>query len=118
VICRVPSNHGTDYYFCMMPPIQNDMSIKRKQHLCIQIYHQHFGLCLMAMHFLFLNLRTILLCALTTKTVFLQTAKNKSSTLRVADNLPSTDFSNHKITEGELIDLIRDLKLPKRMQNF
>jgi len=28
-------------------------------------------------------------------------------------DLPSTDSSNHKITEGELSDLIRDLKLPK-----
>ena len=27
--------------------------------------------------------------------------------------LPSTDSSNHKITEGKLIDLIGDLKLPK-----
>jgi len=32
--------------------------------------------------------------------------------------LPSTDFSNHTITEGELNDFIRDLKLPKRRQNF
>jgi hypothetical protein len=30
-----------------------------------------------------------------------------------ADNLQSTDSSNHKITEGELNDLIRDLELPK-----
>ena len=37
---------------------------------------------------------------------------------RVADNLPSTGFSNHKITEGKLNDLIRDLKLPKRRQIF
>jgi len=28
-------------------------------------------------------------------------------------DLPSTDSSNHKITEGKLSDLIRDLKLPK-----
>jgi hypothetical protein len=27
--------------------------------------------------------------------------------------MPSTDFSNYKITEGELIDLIKDLELPK-----
>ena len=48
------------------------------QHLCIQIYHQQIGLCLMARDILLLNLRTILLCTLTTKTVFLQTAKNSS----------------------------------------
>ena len=51
------------------------------QHLCIWIYHKQFGLCLMAMEFLFLNLHTILLCILTTKTVFLQTAKNRSHPL-------------------------------------
>jgi len=32
---------------------------------------------------------------------------------RDADNLQITDSSNHKITEGELNDLIRDLELPK-----
>ena len=30
-----------------------------------------------------------------------------------ANNLQSTDSSNHKITEGELNDLIMDLELPK-----
>ena len=54
---------------------------RRNQHLCIRIYHQQFGLCLMAMDFLFLNFRTILLCTLTTKTLFLQTAKNSSRQL-------------------------------------
>ena len=37
--------------------------------------------------------------------------------LRVADNLPSTDFFYHKITEGDLNDHIRNFKLPKRRQN-
>jgi hypothetical protein len=32
---------------------------------------------------------------------------------RDADYLPSADFSNHKNTEGERNDLIRDLELPK-----
>jgi hypothetical protein len=44
--------------------------------------------------------------------------EQQPSASRVADNLPSTGFSNHKITEGELSDVIRDLKLPKRRQNF
>jgi hypothetical protein len=44
--------------------------------------------------------------------------KQQSSASRTADYLASTDFSNHKITEGELNDLIRDFKLPKRRQNF
>ena len=55
---------------------------EKNQHLCIQIYHQQFCLCLMAMDFLFLNLQTILLCTLTTMTVFLQTAKNSSHQLQ------------------------------------
>jgi len=39
--------------------------------------------------------------------------EQQPSASRDADNLPSTDSSNHKITEGELNDLIRDLELPK-----
>jgi len=35
------------------------------------------------------------------------------SASRDADYLPSTDSSNHKITEGELNGLIRDLEIPK-----
>ena len=70
--------------FCFLPPIQNGTSMKKEknQHLCIRIYHQEFGLCLMAMDILFLTLRTILLRTLTTKTVFLQTAKNSSHQLQ------------------------------------
>jgi len=65
----------------------------------------------MAIDFLFLNLRTVLLYTLTTKTVFLQTAKNSSHRLQYMQT--STDSSIHKITEGELNDLIRDLELLK-----
>jgi len=39
--------------------------------------------------------------------------EKQPSASRDADYLPSTDSSNHKITEGKLNDLIRDLKLPK-----
>ena len=39
--------------------------------------------------------------------------KQKPSASRNADYLPSTDSSNHKFLEGELSDLIRNLKLPK-----
>jgi hypothetical protein len=35
------------------------------------------------------------------------------SASRDADYLPSTDSSNHKITKGDLNDLIRDLELPQ-----
>ena len=55
---------------------------EKKNHLCARIYHQQFGLCLMAINFLFLSVRTTLLCTLTTKTVFLQTAKNSSQELQ------------------------------------
>jgi len=82
-VLRVPSNHSTDCYLCMVPPTQNGMPMKKKnQHLGIQIYHQLFSLCLMAMDVPFLKLRTILLCTLTTKTVFLQTAKTSSYQLQ------------------------------------
>ena len=39
--------------------------------------------------------------------------EQQPSTSRDADYLPSTGSSNHKITEGELSGLIRDLRLPK-----
>ena len=39
--------------------------------------------------------------------------EQQPSASRDADCLPSTDSSIHKITEGELNDLIRDLELPK-----
>jgi len=39
--------------------------------------------------------------------------KRQPSASRDADCLPSSDSFNHKITEGELSDLIRDLELPK-----
>ena len=87
--------------------------LRQNQHLCIRIYHQQFGLCLMAMDFLFLNLRTILLYTLTTMTVSSDSEEQQPSASRDADYLPSTDSSNHMITECELIDLIRDLELPK-----
>ena len=56
--------------------------VRKNQHLCIRIYHQQFGLCLMAMDFLFLNLRTILLCTRTMKRVFLYTGKYSSHQLQ------------------------------------
>ena len=39
--------------------------------------------------------------------------EQQPSASRDADNLQSTDSCNHKITEGDLNDLIRDLELPK-----
>jgi len=39
--------------------------------------------------------------------------EQQPSASRDADYLPRTDTSNHKITEGELNELIGDLELPK-----
>jgi len=44
--------------------------------------------------------------------------EQQPSPSRNAEYLPSTVSSNHKITEGEQNDLIRDLELPKIRQNF
>ena len=44
--------------------------------------------------------------------------EQQPSAPRDADYLPSTDTSNHKITKGKLNDLIVELELPKRRQNF
>ena len=82
VVWRVPRNHSSDCYFCMVPPIQNGMSVKKKSTLVYPNIPSANGLCLMVMDFLFLNLRTILLYTLTMMTVFLQTAKNNSHQLQ------------------------------------
>jgi len=66
----------------MVLPIQNGMSMKKKSTLVYPNIPSAIRLCLMAMDFLFLNLRTILLCTLTTKTMFLQTAKDSSHQLQ------------------------------------
>jgi len=33
MVWRVPSNRSTDCYFCVVPPIQNVMSVKKKSTL-------------------------------------------------------------------------------------
>ena len=102
-------------FFCMVPPIQNGLSMKKKSNF-IWIHLQQFGLCLMAMDILFLNLRTILLCTYSDDedSVSSNSEEQQPSASRDADYLPSTHSSNHKITKGELNDLIRDLGLPKK----
>jgi len=44
--------------------------------------------------------------------------EQQPSTSRDADYLPSTNSSNHKITEGKLNGLIRDINFQKIRQNF
>ena len=31
MVWKVPSSHSTDCYFCMVPPIKNGMSMKKKK---------------------------------------------------------------------------------------
>jgi len=68
----------------------------------------------MAMDFLFLNLReNFAVFSDDEYIIYSNSEEQQASPSRDADYLPSTDSSNHKITEGELSDLIRDLELPK-----
>ena len=48
VVWRVPRNHSTNCYFCMVPPIQNGMSMKKKSTLVYSNIPSANGLCLMA----------------------------------------------------------------------
>jgi len=112
VVWRVPSNHSTDCYFCMVPSIQNGMSMKKQSTL------------------VYLNIPLAIrpvpygngLPVTEPPDNFVMYSDNEDtsnskeqqpSASRDANYLPSTDSSNHKITEGELCDLIRDLELPK-----
>jgi len=38
MVWRVPSNHNTECYFCMVLPIQNGMSMKKKINTCVSKY--------------------------------------------------------------------------------
>ena len=74
---RLPSNHSTVCYFCMVAPIQNGKSINKKSAL----YPNTPSAILPVPHGDGLPVSEppdILLCTLTTKTLFLQTAKNSS----------------------------------------
>jgi len=109
----VPSNHGTDCYFCMVPPIQNDMSMKKKSTLVYpnipsEIWPVPHGDGLPVPE----PPNNFAVYSDDEDSVSSKSEEELPSASRVADNLPSTDFSNHKFTEGELNDLIRDLKLP------
>jgi hypothetical protein len=48
--------------------------------------------------------------------VSLNSEEQQPSASRDSDYLPSTDSSNHKITEGEPNDLIRDLGTSKKIR--
>ena len=119
MVWRVPSNQVTDCYFCIMPPIQVGMSMKKKSTLAYSnipsaIWPVPHGNGLPVPE----PLDNFAMYSDDEDSVSSNSEEQQPSASRVADNLPSTDLSNHKITEGELNDLIRDLKLPKRRQNI
>ena len=37
-VWRVPSSHSTDCYYCMVPRIQNGMSMNKKINTCVSEY--------------------------------------------------------------------------------
>jgi hypothetical protein len=47
VVWREPSNHSSDCYFCLTPPVASGMNRKKKQKLTNQIYPLPSDLCLM-----------------------------------------------------------------------
>jgi len=46
VVWREPSNHSSDCYFCLTPPVASDMNRKKSGELTIQIYPLPSDLCL------------------------------------------------------------------------
>jgi len=119
MVWRVPSNHGIDCYLHMMLPIQNGMSMKKKSTL---VYLNITSAIQPVPHG---NGRPVpeppdnfAMYSHDIDSVSSNSEEQQPSASRDADNLPSTDLSSHKITEGELNNLIRNLKLPKRRQTF
>jgi len=111
MVWRVPSNHSTDCYFCMVCPIQNCMFMKKKnQHLCTE--NTISNLAWASWQWTSCSWTSWQFCYVLWRwwQCFF---KRQPSASRDADYLASTGSSNHKITEGELNDLIRDLELPK-----
>jgi len=119
MVWRVPCNQGTDCYFCIMPPVEVGMSMKKKSTLS---YPNIPSTMRPVAHGDGLPVPeppdNFVMYSDDEDSVSQNSEEQQPSASRVADNLPSTDFSKHKITEGELNDLIRDLKLPKRRQNI
>ena len=120
MVWRVPSNHSTDCHFCMVPPIQNGVSKRKKPTLVCPnvpsaIWPVPHG-----------DGRPVpeppdnfAVYSDDDDSVSSNSKEQQSSASRDADCLPSTDPAIHKITEGELNDPISDLELPKKIrQNF
>ena len=114
VVWRVPSNHTTDCYFSMVPPIQNGMSMRKKSALvypnipsAIRPVPHGDGLPVPE------TPDNFAMYSDDDDGVSSNSKEQQPSTSRDADYLLSTDSAIHKMTEGELNDLIRDLELPK-----
>jgi len=114
MVWRVPSNHSTDCYFCMVPPIKNGTSMKKKSTLvypnipsAIRSVPHGDGLPVPELP------DSFVMYSEDEDSVSSNSEEQQPSASRYAEYLPSTHSSNQKITEGELSDLVRDLKLPK-----
>jgi len=114
MVWRVPSNHIADCYFCMVRPIQNGISMKKKSTL---VYPNIPSAIWPVSHGDGLPVpeppENFAMYSDDDDSISSNGEEQQPSASRDADYLPSRDSSNHKITEGELKDLIRDLELPK-----
>ena len=114
MVWRVPSNHSTDCYFCMVPAIQNGMSMKKQSTL---VYPNIPSAIRPVPHGNGLPVPeppdNFTMYSDDEDGVSSNSKEQQPSASTDADYLPRTDSSNHKITEGELNDLIRDIELPK-----
>ena len=115
MVWRVPINHSTDCYFCMVPLIQNGMSKRKKSTL---VYLNIPSAILSVPHSDRLPVPeppdNFAMYSDDEDSVSSDSEEQQPSASRDVDYLPSTDSSHHKVTECELNDLIRDLELPKK----
>jgi len=114
-VWRVPSNRSTDCYFCILPPIQKGMSMKKKLTLVYPIipstiWSLSHGDGLLVPE----TLDNFAMYSDDEDSVSSNSEEQQPSVSRDPDYLPSTDSSNHTVTEGRLNDFIRDLELPKK----
>jgi len=113
MVWRVPTNHSTDCYFCMVSPIKNGMSMKKKSTL---VYPNIPSAIRPVPHGDELPIPEPpdnLAMYPDEHSASSNNEEQQPSASRDADYVPSTDSSHHTITEGELYDLIRDIELPK-----
>ena len=114
MVWRVPSNHSTNSYFCMVPPIRNGISTKKKSTL---VYPNIPSAIRPVAHGDGLPVPetpgNFAVYSDEEDSVSSNSEEQQPLVSRDAEYLPSTDSSNHKIREGELNDLIKDLELPK-----